>query len=39
MQNLFRLPLVTLGLASLFAVCTPLLAQNTEPKPRNCGHE
>lgn len=31
MQNLFRLPLVTLGLASLFAACTPLLAQNAEP--------
>jgi hypothetical protein len=31
MQNLFRLPLVTLGLASLFAAGTPLLAQNAEP--------
>jgi CubicO group peptidase (beta-lactamase class C family) len=31
MQNPFRLPLVTLGLASLFATCTPLLAQNAEP--------
>lgn len=32
MPNLFRLPLVTLGMASLFAVWTPLLAQNTEPQ-------
>jgi CubicO group peptidase (beta-lactamase class C family) len=31
MQNLFRLPLVTIGLASLFAACTPLPAQNAEP--------